>query len=361
MKKEMMRKGTVMMAVCLTAAAAFGTMTASAEGKKIGISLSSKELARSLKDEEYLTEYLEELGYEVDVQFGQGDANIQASQVENMIMSGVDGLIISPWDGSSMTSVVQLAHENNIPAIAYDANILNSEYIDYYSADDLEEIGATQGRYIVEHLDLDNNEDTFNLEIVAGDPADSNATYFYNGAMEVLKPYIEDGSLNVPSGQIEFSVTGTPGWEASKAQTRMDNILSTYYTDKRVDAVLCSNDGVALGVISSLKSVGYGAEDMPLPITTGQDCDVASIKSIIAGEQTMTVFKDIRELAKNATYMIDCLVNGEEPVIEDYVIYNNGVKDVIAMVVEPKALDINNYQELLFDSGYYSEDVLDME
>lgn len=329
------------------------------EKKKIGVSLSSKELARSLKDQEYLVRDLQEMGYEVDVQFGQGDANVQASQVENMIMSGVDGLILSPWDGSSMTSVVELAHENNIPAIAYDANILNSEYIDYYSADDLLEIGAVQARYIAEHLDLDNNDSTYNLEIVAGDPADSNATYFYDGAMEVLNPYIEDGSLAVPSAQIDFSVAGTPGWDAAKAQSRMDTILSTYYTDKRVDAVLCSNDGVALGTISALKSVGYGSSDMPLPIITGQDCDAASIKSIIAGEQTMTVFKDIRELAKNASYMIDCLVKGEEPEIKEPVIYNNGVKDVKAMVVAPKALDINNYQELLFDSGYYTEDILD--
>lgn len=327
------------------------------EAKTIGVSLSSKELARSLKDEEYLTKDLSEMGYKVDVQFGQGDANIQASQIENMIMSGVDGLIISPWDASSMTKVVEMAHENNIPVIAYDANILNSEYVDYYSADDLLEIGAVQAQYIVDHLDW-SQADSYNLEIVAGDPADSNATYFYNGALNVLKPFIEDGRLVVQSGQIDFAVTGTPGWDASKAQARMDTILSTYYTDKHIDAVLCSNDGVALGVISALKSVGYGSSDLPLPITTGQDCDAASIKSIIAGEQTMTAFKDIRELAENGAYMIDCLVKGEEPKIENPVIYNNGVKDVQAMVVEPKALDITNYKELLFDSGYYSEDIL---
>ena len=326
--------------------------------KTIGVSLPSKELARCLKDEEYLTKDLKAMGYEVDVQFGQGDANIQASQVENMITNGVDGIILAPWDGSSMTKVVELAHDNDIPVIAYDSLILGSEYVDYYSADNLTEIGAVQARYIVETLGVDEGKGPFNLEIVAGDPADSNAPYFYNGAMDVLKPYIDAGLLVVPSGQVEFAVAGTPGWDGAKAQSRMDAILSTYYTDKRVDAVLCANDGVALGTISALKSVGYGSADMPLPITTGQDCDIASIKSILAGEQTMTVFKDINILAENAAYMIDCLVKGEEPVIEDGVVFNNNVKDVQAMVVEPIALDAENCMELLFDSGYYSEDML---
>ena len=357
MRKTKRCVGMAMMAALLCTFA-LGGCQGGEKQKTIGVSLSSKELARSLKDEEYLTADLTEMGYKVDVQFGQGDANIQASQVENMITNGVDGLIISPWDASSMTQVVELAHENGIPVISYDALILNSEYIDYYSADNLIEIGAVQGRYIIEKLGVDQGQGPFNLEIVAGDPADSNATYFYNGAMEVLQPYIDNGSLVVQSGQIDFAVTGTPGWDGTKAQSRMDAILSTYYTDKRIDAVLCSNDGVALGVISALKSVGYGSSDLPLPITTGQDCGIASIKSILAGEQTMTVFKDIRVLAKNAAYMIDCLVKGEDPVIEDGTTYNNNAKDVQAMVVEPVALDATNYQELLFDSGYYSEDIL---
>lgn len=352
---------TKMLVLLLMLSLIIGMVTGCATNKKkvIGVSLPSKELARCLKDEEYLTKYLEEMGYEVDTQFGQGDANIQASQVENMITNGVSGIILSPWDGSSMTSVVELAHENDIPVIAYDALILGSEYIDYYSADDLVKIGATQAQYIVDKLDVANDAGPFNIEIVAGDPADSNAPYFYNGAMDILKPYIDNGSLVVQSGQIDFSVVGTPGWDGAKAQSRMDAILSTYYTDKKLDAVLCSNDGVALGTISALKSVGYGSADMPLPITTGQDCDIASIKSILAGEQTMTVFKDISILAKNASYMIDCLVKGEEPKITGGTIFNNKVKDVKAMVVDPKPLDKDNCQELLFDSGYYSEDMLD--
>ena len=318
-----------LMATCMVlgmAAMALGGCSSSKK-KVIGVSLPTQDLARTQKDQEYLTKYLTEMGYEVNVQFGKGDANIQASSIENMITSGVAGLIISPFDSSSMTKVIELAHENNIPVISYDSLCLNTEYIDYYSADDLEGIGACQAQYIVDHLGVAEGKGPFNIEIVAGDPADNNATYFYKGAMDVLSPYLDDGSLVVPSGQIEF-------------------------------AVLTQNDGIALGAISSLKSVGYGSSDMPLPITTGQDCDIASIKSILAGEQTMTVFKDISVLAKNAADVIDSLVKGEEPKLENYTTFNNGVKDVKATLVIPKALDKDNCDELLFDSGYYSKDML---
>ncbi len=338
-----------------------GTTTAQSNANSdvvIGVSLPSKELARCLKDQEYLTANLKDAGYSLDVQFAQGDANIQISQVENMITNGVDALIISPWDGSSMTKIAELAHENDIPVVSYDALILNSEFVEYYIADDLREIGATQARYIVEKLELEAGKGPFNLEIVAGDPADSNAPYFYNGAMDVLKPYIDKGSLVVQSGQKTFAETGTPGWDPMKAQSRMDAIVSTFYTDKHLDAVLCSNDGVAIGTISSLKSAGYGTSGTPLPITTGQDCDIASIKSIIAGEQSMTVFKDIRVLAKNASYVIDCLIKGVEPDMSKGTTFNNGVKDVPTLVVQPKALDAENYKELLLDSGYYNADQL---
>lgn len=324
----------------------------------VGISLPTKELARCLKDEQYLTEYLTEMGYKVDVQFAQGDINVQNQQIENMITSGADFLIISPMDSSGLTKVVELAHENNIPVLAYDALILNSPYIEYYVTDDLREVGATQARYIEDKLGLKDGNGPFNLEIVAGDPADSNAPYFYGGAIDVLMPYIENGQLVVQSGQVTFDQTATPGWDPMKAQARVDDILNAFYSDKRVDAVLCSNDGMALGAISALKSAGYGTPDLPLPVTTGQDCDIASIKSIIAGEQTSTVFKDISKLAKNAANVVDSLVKGEKPDTTNAIIFNNGVKDVETIVVQPIPLDVTNYKELLLDSGFYTEDQL---
>ncbi len=322
----------------------------------IGVSLPSLELARCLKDQQYITQYLDELGYDVDVQFAKGDANLQASQVENMISNGVVGIILSPWDGSSMTSTVEIAHKNNIPVIAYDANILNSEYIDYYAADDLEGIGACQAQFLVDTLGVADGKGPYNIELFCGDLADSNAIHFYNGAYKVLSPFIEKGSLVVKSGQTDFNQAATADWDASKAQARMDTILSTYYADENLDAVLTQNDGIALGCISSLKSVGYGTQTRPLPLTTGQDCDLTSIKSILAGEQSMTVYKDISQLAKTASTIIDALIKGEEPVLENTVVYDNGVKEVTASAIEPVALTKDSVDELIIGSGFYTKE-----
>lgn len=334
--------------------------TAQSKGT-IGITLPTQELARCLKDQEYLTQYLNERGYDVDVQFAKGDAATQVAQMENMITNGVVGIICSPWDGSALTSAVEAAHNAGIPVIAYDALILNTPYIEYYAADDLRGIGALQAQYIVDTLKLDSSDEAHTLELFAGDYADANATLFFEGAMNVLTPYIESGKLVVKSGQTEFNVVATAEWDGAKAQSRMDAILSTYYLDEPIEAVLCQNDDLAAGVISACKSAGYGTEAMPLPITTGQDCTISAVKSILAGEQSMTVFKDIKQLAYNGAYFIDCLVQGQTPEIENPVVYNNGSVDVKASAVEPLALTADKVQELVIDSDYYTKADLGME
>ena len=334
--------------------------TAQSKGT-IGITLPTQELARCLKDQEYLTQYLNERGYDVDVQFAKGDAATQVAQMENMITNGVVGIICSPWDGSALTSAVEAAHNAGIPVIAYDALILNTPYIEYYAADDLRGIGALQAQYIVDTLKLDSSDEAHTLELFAGDYVDANAPLFFEGAMNVLTPYIESGKLVVKSGQTEFNVVATAEWDGAKAQSRMDAILSTYYLDEPIEAVLCQNDDLAAGVISACKSAGYGTEAMPLPITTGQDCTISAVKSILAGEQSMTVFKDIKQLAYNGAYFIDCLVQGQTPEIENPVVYNNGSVDVKASAVEPLALTADKVQELVIDSDYYTKADLGME
>ena len=329
--------------------------TAQSKGT-IGITLPTQELARCLKDQEYLTQYLNERGYDVDVQFAKGDAATQVAQMENMITNGVVGIICSPWDGSALTSAVEAAHNAGIPVIAYDALILNTPYIEYYAADDLRGIGALQAQYIVDTLKLDSSDEAHTLELFAGDYADANALLFFEGAMNVLTPYIESGKLVVKSGQTEFNVVATAEWDGAKAQSRMDAILSTYYLDEPIEAVLCQNDDLAAGVISACKSAGYGTEAMPLPITTGQDCTISAVKSILAGEQSMTVFKDIKQLAYNGAYFIDCLVQGQTPEIE-----NPGSVDVKASAVEPLALTADKVQEIVIDSDYYTKADLGME
>lgn len=327
----------------------------------IGITLPTQELARCLKDQEYLTQFLNERGYDVDVQFAKGDAATQVAQIENMITNGVVGIICSPWDGSAVTPAVDAAHNAGVPIIAYDALILNTPYIEYYAADNLRGIGALQAQFIVDTLGLDDSDESHTLELFGGDFGDANAPLFFEGAMNILTPYIESGKLVVKSGQTEFNVVATAEWDGAKAQARMDAILSTYYLDEPVEAVLCQNDDLAAGVISACKSAGYGTEAMPLPITTGQDCTTSAIKSILAGEQSMTVLKNIKQLAYNGAYFIDCLVQGQTPEIEDPVIYNNGSVDVKASAVEPMVLTADKVQELVIDSGYYTKADLGME
>lgn len=327
----------------------------------IGITLPTQELARCLKDQEYLTQFLNERGYDVDVQFAKGDAATQVAQIENMITNGVVGIICSPWDGSAVTPAVDAAHNAGVPIIAYDALILNTPYIEYYAADNLRGIGALQAQFIVDTLGLDDSDESHTLELFGGDFGDANAPLFFEGAMNILTPYIESGKLVVKSGQTEFNVVATAEWDGAKAQSRMDAILSTYYLDEPVEAVLCQNDDLAAGVISACKSAGYGTEAMPLPITTGQDCTTSAIKSILAGEQSMTVLKNIKQLAYNGAYFIDCLVQGQTPEIEDPVIYNNGSVDVKASAVEPMVLTADKVQELVIDSGYYTKADLGME
>lgn len=327
----------------------------------IGVTLPTQELARCLKDQQYLTQYLNERGYDVDVQFAKGDAATQVAQIENMITNGVVGIICSPWDGSAVTPAVDAAHNAGVPIIAYDALILNTPYIEYYAADNLRGIGALQAQFIVDTLGLDDSDESHTLELFGGDFGDANAPLFFEGAMNILTPYIESGKLVVKSGQTEFNVVATVEWDGAKAQSRMDAILSTYYLDEPVEAVLCQNDDLAAGVISACKSAGYGTEAMPLPITTGQDCTTSAIKSILAGEQSMTVLKDINQLAYNGAYFIDCLVQGQTPEIENPVIYNNGSVDVKASAVEPMVLTADKVQELVIDSGYYTKADLGME
>lgn len=327
----------------------------------VGISMSTQTQARQLKDVEYLTASLDALGYDVIVQYADMDPTKQVSQIENMINNGVAGIIISAWDAESLSSAVDTAAANNIKVVCYDMLVSNTKNVSYYVTDNLYDCGRLQGEYIVKALDLDNTAESFNLELFSGDPADSNAPYFFNGAYDALSPYIESGKLNVLSGQTERDVTATADWDGLKAQERMDTILSTYYKgDTRIDAVMCNNDAIALGVLASLKNVGYGTAEKPFPVITGMDCDIANIKAIKSGEISMTVFKDNRIIAKKAAEVMDCVLHDKTPQAGDAfeTTFNNGVCDVTAFLIAPEVIDKDNYQAVLFDSGYYSEDQL---
>ena len=243
---------------------------------------------------------LEAAGYEVDLQYANNDVSTQVSQIENMIANGDQILVIASIDGSSLGTVLAQAKEANIPVIAYDRLIMETDAVSYYATFDNYKVGTIQGEYIRDALDLDNADGPFNIEIFTGDPADNNALFFYGGAMDVLKPYIEKGKLNVVSGKVDFADVATPEWKTENAQNRMENIISSYYADgTKLDAVLCSNDSTALGVENALAS-SYNGE---WPVITGQDCDMANVKNMLQDKQSMSVFKDTRELAKQVVKM----------------------------------------------------------
>lgn len=325
------------------------------EGGMVGVSMPTQSLQRWNQDGENLNKFLTEMGYEVDLQYADNEVQQQVSQIENMITKGAKVLIIAPVDGSALSAVLAEAHDAGIKVIAHDRFITETENVDCVGTFDNNKVGALQGQYIADALDLEHADGPFNLEIVAGSLDDDNASYFLGGAMEILQPYIDSGKLVVRSGQTTREQCATDAWQTDVAQARMDNILTAYYTAEKLDAVLCSNDSTALGAESALKSAGYGSGDLPFPVITGQDCDTANVKAIIAGEQSMSVFKDTRALAKQVASMAQAFMNGEEPEYNDTTTYNNGAKVVPAYALEPIVVTKDNYQEKLVDSGYYTE------
>jgi len=322
----------------------------------VGIAMPTKSSERWVSDGENMAKEFEKLGYRTDLQYAEDVVENQISQIENMITKGVDILVIASIDGEALTDVLQKANEQGIDVIAYDRLIMNSDHVSYYATFDNFQVGVLQGTYIEEKLGLKDGEGPFNIELFAGSPDDNNAYFFFDGAMSVLKPYIDSGQLIVKSGQTDFDQIAILRWDGETAQARMDNLLSAHYTTEKVDAVLSPYDGISIGIISSLKGVGYGKGDMP--IITGQDAELASVKSIIAGEQTQTVFKDTRELAKKAVTMAEAVLKGKEAEVNDTETYDNGVKVVPSYLLEPVSVDISNYEEVLIDSGYYTKEDL---
>ena len=343
-----------MLLVLLCVALAMVCVGAFAEGEKVGVSMPTKDLQRWNQDGENMKNLLEEAGYEVDLQFASNDVQQQLNQVTNMINNGAKVVIISAVEGSSLGSALDLAKEKGVVVIAYDRLLMESDAVSYYATFDNYKVGTVQGTYIKDALDLDNAAGPFNLEVTAGDPGDNNALYFYQGALDVLKPYIDAGKLVVKSGQIEFNDVATPTWKTEVAQNRATSVLANYADGSNIDAWLCSNDSTALGVINALED-NYDGE---WPIITGQDCDRPNVKKMIEGKQAMSVFKDTRTLAAQVVKMVGQILNGETVDVNDTTTYNNNVITVPSYLCEPVFGSADNYMELLIESGYYTlEDI----
>ena len=325
--------------------------------KYIGISMPTKSSERWIKDGAAMKDILEKKGYTVDLQYAEDDIPTQKSQIENMLTKGASVLVIAAVDGSTLSETLDQAGKDGVKIISYDRLLVNTGAVSYYATFDNRRVGQQQAESLVEGLKALKGAGPYNIELFAGSPDDTNSFYFYSGAMDVLQPLIDAGTVVVPSGQVSQAEIGTLRWDGAVAQARMDALLAANYTSGKVlDGVLSPYDGLSRGILSSLTSFGYTGADMP--VVTGQDAEAASIKLIIAGEQYSTILKDTRDLAGVAAKMVDAVLSGTEPEINDTKTYNNNVKIVPSYLLEPYIVTKANYQKLVMDSGYLkAEDI----
>lgn len=331
-----------------------------AAGGMVGVSMPTQSLQRWNQDGANMKKQLEAAGYTVDLQYaGDNDIPTQVAQIENMITRGCDVLVIAAVDGFSLTEVLKEAKANKIAVIAYDRLIMNSDAVTYYATFDNWKVGTFQGAYIRDTLKLDSTAGPYNIELFTGAPDDNNINFFFGGAMEILEPYIKSGKLFVPSGQVSKAQAAAPNWSTEEAQKRMENLITANGygpNGKKLHAVYSSNDSVANGITNALVAAGYTKANFP--IVTGQDCDRTSVKNMIAGIQSMSVFKDTRTLAAKVVEMIDAQMTGKPVPVNDKNTYNNGVHIVPSFLCEPVFATVTNYKSLLLDSGYYKESEL---
>jgi putative multiple sugar transport system substrate-binding protein len=318
----------------------------------VGIAMPTKSSERWIKDGGSMKAILEKKGYQVDLQYAEDDIPTQKAQIENMITKGAKVLVIAAVDGSTLSETLTQAGKDGVKIISYDRLLVNTKAVSYYATFDNRKVGQLQARSLVKGLRKYKGKGPYNVELFAGSPDDTNSFYFYQGAMDVLKPLMDQKTIVVPSKQIKQAEIGTLRWLGSVAQSRMDAILAANYTDgKPLHGVLSPYDGISRGVLSSLISFGY-VPGKNLPIVTGQDAEAASIKLIKAGQQYSTILKDTRELAKVAAKMVDAVLKGTKPQINDTKTYNNNVKIVPSYLLTPYIVTKDNYQKLIIDSGY---------
>jgi putative multiple sugar transport system substrate-binding protein len=330
----------------------------------VGIAMPTKSLERWNRDGDYLKAQFEAAGYNAQLKYSDNDSNQQNNDIQAMIADGVDVLIIAAIDGDTLSQTLVDAKSAGIPVIAYDRLIMNTDAVSYYVSFDNYTVGVLQGTFVKEALDLDNVAGPFNIEFTAGDPADNNAGYFFNGAFDTLKPYIDAGKLVIPSDKTSFEQVATPGWSTDTALENMQNTLASYYSGGAVlDVALCSNDSTALGVAQAITSDYAGGN---MPIVTGQDGDIANLRNIVDGIQTMTVYKNVSDEAGVTLELCKAILDGQTPgadlvdsldaeVAYDTSSYDNGTGIIPSYLLVPWTVTKDNLQDLV-DTGLYKWD-----
>lgn len=325
-------------------------------GGKVGVAMPTQSSERWINDGANMKDQLEKLGYEVDLQYAEDDIQMQVSQIENMIASGADCLVIASIDSSALVNVEAQAKEAGIPIIAYDRLLMDTDAVSYYATFDNKGVGTAIAKYVEEKLDLANATESYTIEFFMGSPDDNNAVFLYNGVMEVLQPYLDNGTLVCKSGRTSFEDTCILRWSQETAQQNCENYLTGFYADEDLDICLTAFDGFAYGCKAALEGAGYTEDNWP--IITGQDAELMAVKNIISGKQTMSIYKDTRLLAEKCVTMVQAVLEGGKPEINDEEQYNNGKIVVPSYLCTPVAVDKDNYQEIIVDGGYYTEEQL---
>jgi putative multiple sugar transport system substrate-binding protein len=348
----------VVLAAATTACGKLGhSRSGGAANSLIGIAMPTKTSSRWIVDGTTMAALFRAKGYRTDLRFGNDDVATQINQIQKMIDKGARILVIAAIDNLALGDVLSNAAGKGVKVIAYDRLILGTGHVDYYASFDNYKVGQLQADYILDKLGLADGKKSgpFNIELFAGAPDDNNTRYFFNGAMDVLKPYIDKRKLVVGSGEMRLTQVNILRWDGAVAEDRMNLLLKGSYAHERVDAVLSPYDGISRGIITSLKHHGYGTSAKPLPVITGQDAEVDSVKLIISGEQSETVFKDSRQLAGLTVKMANAILTGANVEVNDTTTYDNGNKIVPAYLLPPVSVDKSSYRKELITSGYIKE------
>lgn len=342
-----------------------GAPAADSGKKTVGVAMPTQTSERWIADGKAVEDGLKAAGYEVNLQFGNDDIPTQQQQIDQMITKGVDLLIVASIDGTALANQLDAAAEKNIPVIAYDRLINGTKNVDFYVTFDNYNVGVQQATSLLVGLGLLAEDGKapgaeagpFNVELFAGSLDDNNAHFFWKGAIDTLQPFMDDGKIVVKSGQTDIEKAATLRWLQETAQKRMEDLLTSTYSDgAKLDGVLSPYDGISRGIITALQNAGYGpGQDAGLPIVTGQDAEIASIKLINDGVQFSTIFKDTRKLASQAVIAAESYLKGEEPEANDTETYDNKVKIVPSYLLESDIVYANNIKSLLVDSGYWTD------
>ncbi|WP_433798458.1 multiple monosaccharide ABC transporter substrate-binding protein [Actinomycetospora sp. CA-084318] len=341
-----------------------GGQTAAPADTLVGVAMPTQTSERWIADGNNVRQQLQQAGYQVDLQYANDDIPTQSQQIDQMITRGAKLLIVAAIDGTALSSQLQAAASQGIKVIAYDRLIRSTPNVDFYVTFDNFQVGVAQANALLTGLGYKQEngqpgpkQGPSVIELFGGSIDDNNALYFYNGAMSVLKPLIDNGTLVVKSNQTALEQIAILRWQQETAQKRMEDLLTSSYADGTViNGVLSPYDGISRGIITALQNAGYGTPAKPLPTVTGQDAEIASVNLISTGVQSSTIFKDTRKLAEQAVNASKSFLSGQTPQPNDTTSYNNGVKVVPSFLLPVQTVYRDNITPVLVDTGYYTPD-----